>query len=580
MDKVKKFLPAIIFVVAFAIRLVGINWGLPSAKHHQTYHPDEEVIWNYSQAIEPGKFDFTPGFYNYGTLYLTTLRIATDMVGVYGGHMKQPEGVPPSSPTLTDWEFVGRSHKAGRIISAVFGALFPVFVFLILRRWTNSFGALMGSAIAAFSPALVVHSRFQTVDVMAATLLVISSYFALRFLPSGTDEPPEKPLKIALAAGAFAGLSAGTKYTGVLVIFTLFAALWLAKHPERLKLALVGVAAMLASFFVATPGVLLETGRFIENFKYEILHTNTGHGLIFERRGSGFASHIGNLIQTLTPFALFLGLVGIGLAMFKKPEAGGRIIRSENAWILALSAFALPYFILIGRAEVTFLRYTFPLILILAAGFGWLVGWGHERKGKWTVLPAVGLLTLGLILMVTARFTLWMTGPDPRDLAAERLKEEGAGKTVGLVSDPWYYTPSLFPDSALSRMPVVARGNPTPGFLYQMREMMALADPAVVRYFPGDQASDRYDWDVRLLTEVKPDFVVYSSFEEQDVKRLLGASGLGEIPKLLVERYREFYKELQNSYDPYLAHGDPDALSLAHDLQYIQPVIYIWKRKN
>jgi len=579
MEKVKRFLPAIIFFVAFVIRLAGISWGLPSERHHQTYHPDEEVIWNYSQAIEPSRLDFTPGFYNYGTLYLSALRIATDMVGVYGGHMEQPEGVPPSSPTLTDWEFVGRSHKAGRILSAIFGALFPVFVFLILRRWTNPFGACMGAAVAAFSPALVVHSRFQTVDVMAATLLVISSYFALRFLPGQNEEAVAKPERLAILAGAFAGLSAGTKYTGVLVIFTLFAALWLARHPSRVRLGLIGFGAMVFAFFLATPGVLLESGRFIENFKYEILHTNTGHGLLFEQRGSGFITHLVNLIQVLSPLALFLGLAGAGLVLFQRNEGTSKFLRPDNAWMWALVAFALPYYVLIGRAEVTFLRYTFPLVLIIAAGFGWLAGWGHERKGKMVALPAIGILTLGLMLMMTARFTGWMAGIDPRDLAAERLKAEGAGKTIGLVSDPWYYTPSFFPSSALSRMPVVDKGNPTLAFIYQMKEMSSLTDPAVVRYIPGDQASDRYDWDVRLITEIKPDYVVYSSFEEDDVKRLSNVKGLAEIPQLLVDRYKEFQAELRKSYDAYQAVGDPNSLALAHDLQYIQPVIYIWKRK-
>lgn len=587
MDKVKRFLPAIIFIIAFGIRLAGISWGLPNEKHHQSYHPDEEVIWNYSQQIEPARFDFTPGFYNYGTLYLTVLRIASDMTGVYGGHMEQPEGTPPSSPTLTDWQFVGRSHLAGRIISSIFGALIAVFVFLILRRWTNSFGAIAGAGVAAFSPALLVHSRFQTVDVMATALLVISAFFALRLIPAEVEESPANAMKVAVWSGVFAGFSAGTKYTGLLAIFTLIAALWLTKNPVRVKLALAGFGAMLAAFFVATPGVLLEPDKFIRDFKYEMWHTSTGHGLLFEKAGSGFFAHIVNLIQMISPGVMLIALVGVGLLLFRKPE-GAKLIHPGNAWLWSLAAFALPYYILIGRAEVTFLRYTFPLILIFAAGFGWLTGLGHEKKGKWAALPAVSILALGLLLMMGARFTIWMSGTDPRDATAAFLKREGAGKVVGLVSDPWYYTPSLFPDSALSRMPVVDQGNPTLAFIYQVKKMMELRDPQVVRYIP-ENAADRYDWDVRLLTEMKPDFVVYSSFEEQDLKRLSKRSDLVGIPKLLVDRYKEFQSELQRSYmfqglsdknGPAASFGEPLARTMAHDLQYIQPAMFVWKRKS
>lgn len=582
MDSLKKFLPAIIFLIAFGYRLLGISWGLPSEKHHQTYHPDEEVIWNYSQQIEPGRFDFTPGFYNYGTLYLTTLRIATDMVGVYGGHAAQPEGAPPSSPTLSDWGFVGRSHKAGRIISAIFGGLIPVFVFLILRRRTNTIGSVLGAGLAAFAPGLVIHSRFQTVDIMATGLLVISAYFALRFLPMADEESGEfdakADLKLAILAGAFAGLSAGTKYTGLLAIFTLIAALWIARHPQRLKLSGIGFAAMMVGFVVATPGALLETGRFIENFKYEMMHTNTGHGLLFEKAGSGFIAHFVNLTQVVTPIALLLGMVGCQVALWIAVKKKG-VIHSENGWMWALMAFALPYYILIGRAEVTFLRYTFPLVLILACGFGWMAGWAHARKGAWTALPALSILSLGLALMVGTRMTAWMSGADPRDQAAAFLKENGAGKTVGLVSDPWYYTPSLFPDSAMSRMPVVDRGNPTLPLIYQVKQMMTLSDPKVVRYLPPS-ADDRYDWDVRLLTELKPDYVVYSSFEEIDVKRLAGRKDVVGIPKLFADRYVEFRAELTKGYEAMQSFGDMSATALAHDLQYIQPTIYIWKRKG
>jgi hypothetical protein len=55
-------LPAIIFFIALALRLIAIDWGLPSQKHQQSYHPDEPVVWMYSQAIQPTSLDFTPGF--------------------------------------------------------------------------------------------------------------------------------------------------------------------------------------------------------------------------------------------------------------------------------------------------------------------------------------------------------------------------------------------------------------------------------------------------------------------------------------------------------------------------------------
>jgi hypothetical protein len=41
-----------VFLFAFLIRLPGITWGLPNALHNQSYHPDEQVIFSYSQGVD------------------------------------------------------------------------------------------------------------------------------------------------------------------------------------------------------------------------------------------------------------------------------------------------------------------------------------------------------------------------------------------------------------------------------------------------------------------------------------------------------------------------------------------------
>ena len=116
-------------VLAFLIRLLGVGWGLPNALHNQSYHPDELVIWSYAQQIEPSKLHFDPGFYNYGTLYLTLLRVASDVVSAYSGS----EG----------WAAIGQMHLAGRLLSVLFGAGTVWFVFQMLRRRTHLFGAAL-----------------------------------------------------------------------------------------------------------------------------------------------------------------------------------------------------------------------------------------------------------------------------------------------------------------------------------------------------------------------------------------------------------------------------------------------------
>lgn len=555
-----RWLLPVVLLLAIWVRLVGIGWGLPNKLHNQSYHPDELVIWSYSQAIEPTKLDFTPGFYNYGTLYLTVMRITTDVVSAYGG------GPNPQDPESV-WAFIGKCHHAGRVLSAIAGTITCGLIFLMLRRVTHPIGAGVGGLLAAFAPAWVVHSRFQTVDALAICLLVASLYAAVRLL----DDP--QPVKWALWAAAFAGLSTGTKYTGALAMISMVVALVLRSRQSEampmpaLKLFGLGVLAWLGAFFVATPGVLLETSAFLRDFKYEMLHTATGHGLIFERAGSGFAYNVLNLVQGLHPLPVLAGFGGLLMAAMTKQR-----------FAMIILAFALPYYLLIGRAEIAFIRYTLPLIVLLPVFVGWLAGEMHNRGGRSRLFTAFTFVCVAAAALTTLDFTAAMSRTDPRDSIAEWFRRESTPETtVGLVSDPWYYTPALTKNTA------GMRGKQR--LWAQWEEMAATSSPRPIQFIP-DNPDDRHDWDVRLLDEVKPDYVVFSSFEVGPVSRL------SPYPEDYIEvrRFIEFHERLEAEYALVNVPEPPvgttlkeryqSANFLVHDLEYVRPLYWVWKRKS
>ena len=104
---------------------MGMSWGLPNEDRYQSLHPDEPVIWQYAQGLEPAKLQLSPGFYNYGTLYLTTLKVASDMVAVYSG-------APPAAERQRSWQFAGACHLAGRWVNAIAGSATALLVFFML----------------------------------------------------------------------------------------------------------------------------------------------------------------------------------------------------------------------------------------------------------------------------------------------------------------------------------------------------------------------------------------------------------------------------------------------------------------
>ena len=554
--RLRILVPLAVFAIALAIRLVGIGWGLKNDLHNQSYHPDEEVIFRFSQGVEPAHLKFTPGVYNYGTLYLTTLRIASDMTAAYTG------GPDPKNPD-TVWSYIARCNFAGRLISAFLGAGTVLLVFFIARRFCSMLGGLSAAAILAVAPAHVVHSRFQTVDVMAVFLLAASILFAFKLIPQEGDAPPtaKQFVKWLILSGVFAGLSGGTKYTGILGIVTLLVVLFAFHRPKFFGDAFIALTGTLLAFVISCPGVILDNQAFMRDFKYEMLHTSTGHGLVFEGTANGFVYHLLNLFQGFSTIATLIGLSALIYCAYRK-----------RIWAIALLAFMVPYYVLIGRAEVKFIRYTFPLYIGLAIGFGWAVSKGQETKGWGRGVVAAGILAVGGIdyggLMGTARFTSYMANEDPRDAAARYLKDQSKSNPntlVGLAEDPWFWSPPLFPDST------IARG---PGAKKALMEMQAATAPKVT--FATTPEGNPTQFDKRLITDIKPDFIAFTSLEYDDPVRLQGRADVSDTGKALAAQYKDFSTTIQQDYELDKSFGDD--VTLVQDLEYVQPHVLVWKR--
>lgn len=555
-----------VFAGALLLRLAGIGWGLPNAYHHQSYHPDELINYGVAQQIDLAHGRVTPGFYNYGTAYFIALNVVDKMVAAYGG------GEPSIENWDAYWRFVGESIWAGRLLSAFAGAGCAVVAWLILRRMTTRFGALFGAALVGIAPAFVVHSRFQTVDVFAAFWLFLSALFALRPLGAAPGaeaegDPARAPndLRDALLAGLFAGISTGSKYTGVLILIVLWIALGLSRKPRWWLPALEGTGVCLVTFLVSTPGIFLDSPKFWADFQFELGHSATGHGLVFIATSSGFLYHLGNLAIGVGLLATLAGLLGLIYGAYRR-----------HPWAIALLAFALVYYALIGRAEVKFIRYTFPLLLPLAVGYGYAMGAAFRSRTR----PSLALTAVGVFALTgnpffdfggfigAARYSFFMGGPDPRDEAAAYLRDVARNGSVGIVKDPWFWTPPLIKDAGLPRSSMK--------IIYS--EVATAEHPRVLRYLADGTLDGRRDWDSRLLTELKPDYVVFSSFEAIDEERLRHVSNLDPGTRSLVENYEAFVTRLQKEYTQVNVFGG--LVPEIHDLMYIRPTVWIWKRNG
>lgn len=541
----------LLFAISFGVRLIGIQWGLPTEQRHQSLHPDELVIKEFADRTPY----FRPGFYNYGTLYLTVLKVASDMGRTYG--------YVPEGKDIPQWRIDRAIHLTGRVISALAASAATVFLFLILWSISGVLGSCFGGILMTAAPAFLVHSRFQTSDILATTLITVSAYLLFLFIQS-----PER-IRWLYGSAVVAGLSTGTKYSGILFLLPILYVLFVESRNHFWKQAAVSLAWLLIGFIFATPGVLLETQTFWTGFTYELQHTAHGHGIVFADTPSGFVYHIGNLIDSLGLLPFFLGLAGIAFAIAKKQR-----------WMIAFFIFVFAYYVLIGRAEVKFVRYVFPLVPFFILGAAFLVS--ELVKGV-TWKKATGLfLLLATAFGIRAQvgpitLTQLMAQKDPRDQAATWLQEAHPGESVGFVTDPWFYSPPIFPNSGL-----LGAEN--------RLEAMKLESLNSIRYVRTD--GSRIDWDRGLIEIAKPDLIVFSSFEFIDNDRVNQPDFSNFLPLLF-----QNYDLVAVFWGPTPRIADSANISsnvgrellrkiiwedypIRHDLMYIQPTICVFQKKQ
>ncbi|MEN3002428.1 MAG: glycosyltransferase family 39 protein [Armatimonadota bacterium] len=534
----------LLFGAAFGVRLIGIGWGLPNAQHHFSYHPDEWLVLAVSYFnLNPYAGDWLPHFYNYGSLPLYLWSLWLHWLTAVGALPTLSENA--SALQIAEWR--AAAHLWARVLVALMGAGAALAVARTMARLAGERAGWIAGLAMAFAPAFVVHSRFQTVDVPTTFFVALACWSSVALFRS------ERPLRTLLWGAVWAGCAAGCKYNAGLVLLAPLMSLWLQAHGERwamtrrLSWTVGAIGAALGVFLLVCPGSWAEPQAFWRDFQYELLHVQRGHGEIFTQTGLGWLFHIRpNLTVGFGALPLLVSLLGWLMVGTRRREVAGVLVAS------------LAYFLLIGAAEVRFLRYTFPLFPMLAMGVGWVstLPWGlplrHRMTGRGPIMLAI--FALAWQLAWTAALTACMLRPDSREQALAWFEAHvPTGRTVAFPTVPWFYTPPFYPDTGelrwqdrLQRM----HEAPSP------YRLVALAPP---------------EWDAEALQRVQPDYVVISDFEERDVRRIGRAD------------YRAFIAALQRDYRLVrVFRNDPRPLaradSLPHDLLYICSSIWVYER--
>ena len=541
-------MPAAIAVVALAagLRIWGIGWGLPTSLHYFSYHPDETVTLFAALKVNFFEGQLDPGFYNYGSLYIYLVNIAV-VLGASCGLISIPSGDIFSAPG----EFA-KIYMAGRAVAVLLGIATVYLVYLLGKRAYGRGTGLLAALFMAVMPIHVMHSRFLAVDVPATFFVVLALVFAVR-IPEGHR------LRDYLLSGLFSGLAAGTKYNaGLVILAPIVAHLATGRARPALRVLSPRLLAVLLTavvgFLIGTPGALINRDRFVNDFLFEVVHAKVGHGLIFVGTPCGYVHHVTcSLLAGMGLPLLALACIGLLYAVYRRRPSD-----------LALLAFVIAYYAVIGAAEVKFARYTIPLLPVLAilgarvsvdlVGRLWAGGLLARLAGY------LAAIVLSLAIVCTAAYSVAIDAvfvrPDTRDLAAAWVRRNvPRGSSIGLPTIPWFYTPPLDP-------------------------YFGLLEPAE-RYERVKEFTDyvlvvsESEWNAGFLRRESPDYVILSEFEYRDRLRIRDAAA------------REYFDVLRSDYRLEREFRSPPALekwvfpayALPHDMSYAGPTILIYHRK-
>jgi tetratricopeptide (TPR) repeat protein len=475
-------------VLALAVRLRGLGWGLPEFYEEATPFRVAWRLW----AFGPESFTGNPHFFKYPTLviYLQFAGQALLMAALFLARRIQ---------SVVDFQVLYAVDKTpfvlvGRAIIALLGAATVPITHGLVRRLLASHArkpepmpaalvqgaAWTAAALVAISPALVAKSQVIDVDVPLAFFVALAAWIALGLFERLTP-------RACLLAGAAVGLAASTKYTGAIALIPCAFALGSADaaalrgflpsarprnpspramerkgraaNPPRkaagpgrawgargLALGLV-LAAAVAAFILTSPYVLLDFTAFQADLGAEKQHMSLGHFGASAGSSWGFYAqeYVTHLVGWPLGLASMAAIAAAILGFRRAPRAA------------ALATTVVIYFAVVGSWSMKADRYLLPMLPLVTA----LVTAGIARMlagrsaifsrpaaatGTWV---AIGLLcaipTLGEWKPIRDRQV-----PDPR-LMARRWIEANAPDGAFIVLEP--YGPPLLGPRDLLAMP-------------------------------------------------------------------------------------------------------------------------------
>lgn len=342
-----------LLVGAFLVRTIGLDWNLP----HSMFAPNEfDEYYTVKIALRMlNQRNFDPGSFMWPSLYFYVQAFA------YGSYYFWMFLIG-SLQSLNDLS-IREVYLVGRMTTVLFGVGNVFLVYLIGKRMYSEKVGLIAALFLSFSLLHVRYSRVIRPDIPMAFFVTLSFLFTYLIYKRGKT-------KDYILAAIFIGFSVATKYTGVILIVTIFLAHLFHNMEKRKRLVKVFLDKrlflvfifMVLGFFLATPYGLVQFSKLSRT----VLGWSSG-GL-----STVTASQPGEVSSWLYYITHSLQhSLGYPLAIFSLMAIVYGILAHRKKDILLLS-FPLSYYFIMGSFGRHGDRYILPIVpflTIIAAMF-------------------------------------------------------------------------------------------------------------------------------------------------------------------------------------------------------------------
>lgn len=370
-----KFTALIITLIVLggaALRFYNLNFGLPA-----NLHPDEvpkvNAIMRMHNAgnLNPVYF-LHPSLLLYSSYLVNTIFHAlpfqawTDWLAAASGGNLSGQGAWRETAFL-----------AGRVVSATAGSLSIYLVYKIGARLFTPITGLLGATILAFAPLHVTCSRYMKEDALLVALTLAAILAMLKAVQ-------DNRMKYLFLAMFLAGVSASTKYSGLLTIAIVLSAPWFSSRawlPDRrvLKFTLLALPLAPVGFILFTPYSVLTWKKFYADFSSERKHMQRGHTTAVDAWSQVWMYHYyRSILPGFGTITTFVAAAGAGLMLWKRRIEGLFLVGiilffyMPAEWVRAKPApqperYILPCLPFLALACAEFVRQLAEIRLRLAA---------------------------------------------------------------------------------------------------------------------------------------------------------------------------------------------------------------------